>query len=1009
MPGDHIFKRSLLLREAFVGVVGAMIGVSLLTGSSVASGRSPRPDVIPQPGSLVTETYEFTGQPESFSVPEGIESIGVKAFGAAGGYGGVSVEPVRNDVLRPSVSDATTVAGAPEGSLAPGGDGGEVEASIPVLGGQTLTVNVGGVGSNSQTPSRRSGFPTVDPQFGGQPELVVALPHTPGAPGGYNGGGEGGDSENFYFSGDTFLFFGGGGGGASTLSLADTSLVVAGGGGGGGANRGERSREQAGVARLTADHRDTVQPFVALAPPGAPPSTGGNGGGSNAEQGAGESGTDGSAMGGAGGSEDTPASVREFGGAGQGDNSADDPHEDGGFTGGGGGGGYYGGLGGSFGICIEACEEAGAGGGGGGSDYAEPSASGVILKRAANAQGAPGQIVLSYFEPYPTETEAIPNPARASTGETITLTGTVTASGPCAGTIEFQLDGAPTGPPIPVSSNSAQTTITAPAPGSHEITAIYSGTPSSATAAGCLPSTSEPSTLTTTTPYPTTTTATPKPSKASTGETITLTGTVTASGPCAGTIEFQLDGTATGPPIPVSSNSAQTTITAPPPGSHEITAIYSGAPTTSSSPGCLPSTSEPTTLTTTTPYPTTTTATPEPSKASTGETITLTGTVEAAGSCAGTIEFQLDGTPTGPPIPVSSNSAQTTITAPPPGSHKITAIYSGAPTTSSSPGCLPSKSEPTTLTTTEPFPTSTTATPEPSKASTGETVTLTGTVTASGPCAGTIEFQLDEVPVGLPVPVSSNSAQTTITAPPPGSHKITAIYSGAPTTSSSPGCLPSKSEPTTLTTTEPFPTTTTATPSPAKAATGETVTLTGTVTASGPCAGTIEFQLDGTPTGPPIPVNSNSAQTTIAAPPAGSHKIVAIYSGAPTTSTSPGCLPSKSEPTTLTTTSVPVTDAEGLVPIKKSLACQSSRHFAIHLQLPRRLKLLGAAVYIDGKLAKRLGQNVRIYKLNLRGRPYATITITLSAREPDGHTVTGERIYHTCRAHKLPAHTKFKI
>ena len=91
MPGDHIFKRSLLLREAFVGVVGAMIGVSLLTGSSVASGRSPRPDVIPQPGSLVTETYEFTGQPESFSVPEGIESIGVKAFGAAGGYGGVSV------------------------------------------------------------------------------------------------------------------------------------------------------------------------------------------------------------------------------------------------------------------------------------------------------------------------------------------------------------------------------------------------------------------------------------------------------------------------------------------------------------------------------------------------------------------------------------------------------------------------------------------------------------------------------------------------------------------------------------------------------------------------------------------------------------------------------------------------------------------------------------------------------------------------------------------------------
>jgi Bacterial Ig-like domain (group 3)/Glycine rich protein len=915
MPGDHIFKRSSLLREAFACFGVILISAALLMGSSVASGHTavqPQNASEPTPGSLVTETYEFTGEPGSFTVPAGVQAIGVKALGAAGGYGGISVEPVRDTVTKPGVSAAMTLANTPEGSFAPGGGGGEVEASVPVSPGQTLTLDVGGAGTSAQSPERR-GFPTVQLPADLPPSVVVAS-GAPGAPGGYNGGGEGGGSEYFYRGGSTFLFFGGGGGGASTLSLASVPLIVAGGGGGGGANRGERSTRGAPGVVLG----DTVKP-QALSPAGkqvvaAPPaestlpSSGGNGGGSIAQGGDGESGAAGSAAGGAGGSESTPGSARETGGAGQGDNSTDDPDDEGGFTGGGGGGGYYGGVGGSFGICLEACEEARGGGGGGGSNYATPNASEVSLARGTRSEGDDGLITLSYFAPYPTSTQATPTPETASTGETVTLTGTVEAEVSCEGTIEFLLDGVPTGAPIPIDSNSAQTTITAP-----------------------------------------------------------------------------------------------------PAGNHKIIAIYSGVPSTSNGPGCLTSESEPSTLTTTSPYPTTTTATPAPSKASTGETVMITGTVTASGSCEGTIEFLLDGIATGPPIQVSSNSAQTTITAPPPGNHKIIAIYSGAPTTSSSPGCLPSRSEPTSLTTTEPFPTTTTATPTPSRASTGETVTLTGTVTASGSCEGTIEFLLDGIATGPPIQVSSNSAQTTITAPPPGNHKIIAIYSGAPTTSSSPGCLPSRSEPTSLTTTEPFPTTTTATPTPSRANVGETVTITGTVKAGGPCAGTIEFQLDGAPIGAPVPVNANSAQTTITAPPAGSHQIVAIYSGAPTTAASTGCLPSRSEPTTLTTAAAPLTNAEALVPIKKALACQSARHFAIHLQLPRRLKLLGAAVYIDGKFVKHLGQNTRVYKLNLRGRPYATITITLSAREPDGSTVSGQRIYHTCRGHRLPAHTKFKI
>ncbi|HEY1456927.1 MAG TPA: Ig-like domain-containing protein [Solirubrobacteraceae bacterium] len=214
----------------------------------------------------------------------------------------------------------------------------------------------------------------------------------------------------------------------------------------------------------------------------------------------------------------------------------------------------------------------------------------------------------------------------------------------------------------------------------------------------------------------------------------------------------------------------------------------------------------------------------------------------------------------------------------------------------------------------------------------------------------------------------------------------------------------------------PYPTSTQATPSPSTANVGETITLTAKITSSGTCSGTVQFEVDGKPIGSPATVQHASAQTTITAPPAGQHPITAIYSGTLSSATEPGCLPSTSTPTTLTTngpaavptaTITPVTEAEAL--IIKPTACLSARNFVIHLQIPKQQRLLSARVYVDGRLAKNLGNSTRRYHLNLRGRPYSTVTVTLVALEPGGKRISGKRIYHTCRHHKLPGHEHFKI
>ena len=135
---------------------------------------TPTATATPPTGS---QTFDFTGAEQQFTVPAGVTAVTIQTFGAQGG----------------------TLANGVNAS----GEGGSITATIPVTPGETLFVYVGGQGGDAS-----SGIPGT---------------------GGFNGGGDGGDAAT--------TGVGAAGGGASDVRQGGNTLndrvVVAGGGGGG--------------------------------------------------------------------------------------------------------------------------------------------------------------------------------------------------------------------------------------------------------------------------------------------------------------------------------------------------------------------------------------------------------------------------------------------------------------------------------------------------------------------------------------------------------------------------------------------------------------------------------------------------------------------------------------------------------------------------------------------------------------------------------------------------------
>lgn len=246
----------------------------------------------------------------SFVVPDGAETITVKAWGAGGGSaGGSSAFP------DPNISGA-------------GGGGGFAQADISVTPGETLTIVVGGGGGPGLSLDGATGCGT-----NGDP---------------FDGGGGGGGGYSAVKRSSTFLVIAGGGGGGGSGSTTSGEDGGAGGGGGGtnGVSGADGTDNAPNLGKAGVRGTDTTAGAGGDDDTGNPGSSGsGNSGG------AGGDGGDGAQLcGGAGGT--------NGGGAG---GDADNQITRSG--GGGGGGGYFGGGGAESGV------NEGAGGGGGGSGY----------------------------------------------------------------------------------------------------------------------------------------------------------------------------------------------------------------------------------------------------------------------------------------------------------------------------------------------------------------------------------------------------------------------------------------------------------------------------------------------------------------------------------------------------------------------------------------------------------------------------------------------------------------
>ena len=258
---------------------------------------TPTPTATP----IRSQTFNFTGAEQQFTVPTGVTSVTIDAFGAQGGegFGWTNVFSL----------------------------GGRSVATIAVTAGETLFVYVGGQGGN------------------GASGLAGAA--------GFNGGGSGG-------LGADAVFGGGGGGGASDVRQGGNSLanrvLVAGGSGGGGGNAGSGPGGIGGNGGGTTG--EIGETPAAPNPPYSTPGTGG-GGGTQISGGAGGSGGAGtpvgnagangsSGTGGSGGSSDSVLITSGGGGGGGGyfgggggGTSATPPDGNDGAAGGGGGGSSF--------------------------------------------------------------------------------------------------------------------------------------------------------------------------------------------------------------------------------------------------------------------------------------------------------------------------------------------------------------------------------------------------------------------------------------------------------------------------------------------------------------------------------------------------------------------------------------------------------------------------------------------------------------------------------------------
>ena len=266
-------------------------------------------------------------------------------------------------------------------------------------------------------------------------------------------------------------------------------------------------------------------------------------------------------------------------------------------------------------------------------------------------------------------TTTLVGPSTASTGETLSFTASV-STGATGGTVQFKEGIRDMGSPIPVdASGTATITPRFDDAGEYNITAVFSGSGNS------LGSTSSVQTVKVKAPTPTdqqTQTILTVPADAKTGTAVGLSVTVTPT-PVGGTVQFKDGSGAFGSPVPVVDGKASIMHEFAVVGTHDITAVYSGAS------GFLTSTSAAQTVSVTAPAAedqVTSITVSAPASATKGAKVDLVAAV-APSFNGGTVQFMDGSAPIGGPAAVVNGKATLSHAFAEVGDRRITAVFSG--------------------------------------------------------------------------------------------------------------------------------------------------------------------------------------------------------------------------------------------------------------------------------------------------------------------------------------------
>ncbi|MDE1163367.1 MAG: Ig-like domain repeat protein [Acidobacteriaceae bacterium] len=248
------------------------------------------------------------------------------------------------------------------------------------------------------------------------------------------------------------------------------------------------------------------------------------------------------------------------------------------------------------------------------------------------------------------------------------------------------------------------------------------------------------------------------------------------------------------------------------------------------------------------------------------QSVTFTATVASTSTAiAGTVQFYVDGTVSGTPVTIANGTATSaglTLVA---GVHNVTAVYSGTTGIAASTGAA-------AITVQAPAASNTIVTLLSANPNTTTNVSVSATVNATTASAvsGTVQFTVDGTALSTPTTITNGVATVALGQLAAGKHIILSTFAGNTSLAASSGYLA-------FTVSDGSASTIALSINPTAPTTASKVTATAVLAAT--ATGTVQFSVDGTAVGAAAAVVNGSAAASLSTLTAGTHTIMATYSG----------------------------------------------------------------------------------------------------------------------------------